>query len=157
MTMRRCMTAGLVLGSMLSILLGCDQAPTEPTGSIRFQSVLKATLPGDAPDLQGGGETVRDRARWQALWTELHSVSPAPLPEIDFSREMVVLVVVPGCQANVEVSAIDQERSELVVSAQAKSCGIALCAIAEFGVHAVRLPRSESPVRFAVRHDAGLC
>jgi hypothetical protein len=141
---------------MLSILLGCDHSPTDPTGLVRFQTVLKATLPGDGTDLQGG-ETVGDRARWQALWTELHSVSPAPLPEIDFKRDMVVLVVVPGCQANVEVSAIDQNRSELVVSAQAKSCGIAVCAIAEFGVHAVRLPRSESPVRFDVRHDAGLC
>ena len=70
MTMRRCVTAGLVLGSMLSILLGCDHSPTDPTGSVRFQTVLKATLPGDGPDLQGG-ETVRDRARWQALWAEL--------------------------------------------------------------------------------------
>lgn len=156
MTMRRYMTAGLVLGSMLSILLGCDHSPTDPTGSVRFQTVLKATLPRDGPALQGG-ETVRDRARWQALWTELHGGLPAPLPEIDFSRETVILVVVPGCQANVEVSAIERERSELVVSAQAKSCGIAVCAVAEFGVHAVRLPRSESLVRFDVRHDAGLC
>ena len=156
MTIRRCVTAGLVLGSILSILLGCDHSPTEPTGSVRFQTVLKATLPGDGPALQDG-EAVRDRARWQALWTELHSELPTPLPEIDFSREMVVLVAVPGCQATVEVSAIDRGQSELVVSAQAKSCGLALCAIAEFGVHAVRLPRSESPVRFAVRHDAGLC
>jgi hypothetical protein len=156
MKMRRYVTAGLVLGSMLSILLGCDHSPTEPAGSAGFQTVLKATLPGDAPNGEGG-ETVRDRAHWQAAWTELHGGSPAPLPEIDFSRETVVLVVVPGCQANVEISAIDRDRGELVVRAQAKTCGIASCAIAEFGVHVVRLPRFESPVRFDVRHDAGLC
>jgi len=156
MTMRRCLTAGLVLGSMLSLLLGCNHSPTEPTGSVRFQTVLKATLPGEVLDVQGG-ETVRDRARWQALWTELHNGLPAPPPEIDFSRETVVLVVVPGCQATVEISAIEREQSELVVSAQAKSCGLALCALAQFGVHAVRVPRFENPVRFDVRHDAGLC
>ena len=154
MKMRRYVTAGLVLGSMLSILLGCDHSPTEPTGSAGFQTVLKATLPGDAPQ---GGETVRDRARWQAVWTELHGGLPAPLPEIDFSRETVVLVTVPGCQANVEISAIDRGQSDMVVRAQAKSCGIALCAVAEFGVHVVRLPRFESPVSFDIRYDAGLC
>ncbi len=156
MRMRRCLTAGLMLGSMLSILLGCNHSPTEPTGSVRFQTVLKATLPGEVLDVQGG-ETVRDQARWQALWMELHGELPAPLPEIDFSRETVVLVVVPGCQATVEISAIERELSELIVSAQAKSCGIAVCAIAEFGVHVIRVPRFESPVRFDVRHEAGLC
>src|SRR3978361_1546997 len=150
MTMRRCLTAGLLFGSMLSILLGCNHSPTETTGSVEFHTVLKATLPGNAPDLQGG-EAVRDRARWQALWTELHGGRPVPLPEIDFSREMVVLVAVSGCQASVEVSTIDQGRSEMVVSAQAKSCGNTLCVIAEFGVQAVRLPRSSLPVRFDVR------
>jgi len=156
MKMRRCVTVGLVLGSMLSILVGCDHSPTEPTGSVGFQTALKATLPGDAPDFQGG-ETVRDRARWEAVWADLHGGLPSPLPEIDFNREMVVLVVVPGCQGNVEISAIDRERSELVVRARAKTCSTALCAIAEFGVHVVRLPRLEGPVRFDVRHDAGLC
>jgi hypothetical protein len=160
MTMRRCVTAGLVLGAMLAVLLGCDRSPTEPSGAVgavSFQTVLKTTLPGNGPDLPGGGEVVRDRGRWQAVWMELHGGLPAPLPAIDFSREMVVLVAVPGCNGKVEISAIDREGSELVVRAQARSCGDALCVIAEFGVHAVRLPRSDSPVRFAVRHDAGLC
>ncbi|HKI05872.1 MAG TPA: hypothetical protein VKK31_28080 [Thermoanaerobaculia bacterium] len=156
MKIRRWVTAGLVLGSMLSILLGCGHSPTEPSGSLGFQTVLKATRPGNPPDLQGGG-TVRDRARWQAVWTELHGGLPAPLPEIDFSRETVVLAVVPGCQANVEIVAIDRERGESVVRTQAKSCAIALCARAEFAVHVVRLPRFEGPVRFDLRHDAGLC
>src|SRR6185295_10877430 len=37
---------------------------------------------------------VRDRENWSRLWTQLTSncgPNPAPLPEIDFSREMLIV------------------------------------------------------------------
>lgn len=152
---RRCITAGL-LAALLSLLLGCGQSPTEITGSISFETVLKASLPGNSLDLPEQ-ETVRDRARWQAVWMDLHSGNPTPPPEVDFSREMVVLVVGPGCGGRVDISAIEREGNGLVVSGETHSCTNHICAIADFAVHVVRLPRFEGPVRFAVKRDVGLC
>ena len=154
--MRRCAMIGLAFGSILAVLLGCGHSPTEVTGSLGFETVLKASLPGNSLDLPEQ-ETVRDRASWQAVWTQLHAGNPAPLPAVDFSREMVVLVVGPGCNGRVDISAIDKEGSELVVRAETQSCSNAVCAIADFAVHIVRVTRFDGPVRFMVRRNAGLC
>jgi hypothetical protein len=149
--------AGLALVPMLLVFLACDHSPTEPlTGEIHFQTVLKASLPGDSPDPEGQ-ETIRDRSTWQAVWTELHAGSPQPLPEIDFSREMVIAILGPGCNGDTTISSIARERAELVVNAETSSCNFKLCAIADFSLHVVRFPRSEAPVRFNVKRGAGLC
>ena len=157
MVKRRSVIAGLALGSMLAVLVGCGgRSPTETTGSVSFQTVLKASLPGDSLDLPPE-ETVRDRGRWQELWAELHRGAPAPPPEIDFGREMVVMVIGPGCNGRVDISAVEREGSEWVVRAETHSCTNTICAFADFAVHAVRLPRFDGAVRFAVRRNAGLC
>jgi hypothetical protein len=157
MTMRRAM-AGLVLGSMLLVFLACDDSPTDPASSpVGYQTVLKTSLRGDLPDLQGR-ETIRDQGTWQAVWTELYGGSPPPLPGVDFRREMVVAVVMgPSCGGEVTVSSIVREGAELVVNGQGRSCENTLCAWAEFSVHVVRLPRFDGPVRFNVKVNWGLC
>lgn len=147
--------AGLVLASMFLVFLACNDSPTEPDSEAAFQTVLKATLPGTAPDLQGR-EVVRDQATWQEVWTELRGTSSAP-PAIDFRREMVVVVLGPGCGGDTTVSSITREPGALVVNAQTKSCGNTLCAIADFTVHTVRIPRSDTPVRLNVTGGSGLC
>jgi hypothetical protein len=157
MTTRRRAMIGVGLGSILLIFLACDSSPTEPSGgSFEFQTVLKTSLPGGLPDIQGR-EVVRDRGAWQAMWAELRRGAPAPLPEVDFSREMVVVAVGPGCGGQVTISSIVREGGELVVNGQATSCGNTLCIIADFATHIVRLPRSAAPVRLNVKVDAGLC
>jgi hypothetical protein len=149
--------AGLALASMLLVLLACDHSPTEPlTGEIHFQTVLKASLPGTSPDREGQ-EAIRDRATWQAAWTKLHAESPQPLPEIDFGREMVILVLGPGCGGDTTINSIVRERGELVINAETSSCNFKSCGIADFSLHAVRLPRSEVPVRFNLRRSEGFC
>lgn len=153
--------SGLALASMLLVLLACDRSPTDPGGdAVAFQTVLKTSLPGHSPNPEGR-EVIRDRAAWQAVWDELHAgsprPSPRPLPEIDFSREMVVVVLGPGCNGDSTITSIARERGELVVSAKTNSCTNTLCAIADFSLHAVRLPRFEGSVRFDVRGGAVLC
>jgi len=147
---------GLALGTILVALLGCGHSPTELTGSVDFQTVLKDSLPGDMGQLPGEA-TVRDAASWQKIWMDLHHLNAPPVPAIDFSREMVILVVGPGCNGKVEITAIDRERGDLAVRAEAKSCGNALCILADFAVHVVRLPRFDGPVRFMVKRDDVLC
>jgi hypothetical protein len=148
---------GLALASMLLVLLACDHSPTEPGGGgLGFQTVLKASLPGSPPDL-AGREVVRDQAAWQAVWMDLHAVSAQPLPAVDFSREMVVVVLGPGCQGDTTISSIGRAGGELMVNAKTSSCNNTLCAIADFSLHVVRLPRFDGSVRFNVKGGSVLC
>lgn len=156
--MMRRTTAGLALASMFLLFLACNDSPTEPGGSLGFQTVLKTSLPGAPPDL-AGHETVRDQVAWQKVWAELHNESPAPLPAIDFRREMVVVVVGPGCNGVVTVSSIANLEGHLLVSAEGEACSetLATCAILDFSVHVIRVPRSDLPVRVDMRDKGKLC
>ena len=149
--------AGIALAAMLLFAAACDDSPTEPAGSVRFETVLKTTLGGPAPSLEGR-QAIRDRGSLQAVWDELHEGPPPPLPDIAFGREMVIVALGPGCGGSVEITAIDRERLELVVRGQAKSCGNTLCFREDFSVHAVRLPRSDGPVSLRIpTPEPGLC
>jgi hypothetical protein len=147
----------LALGSLCVLLLACESSPTEPGGPVGFETVLKATLPGYAPDHLDDQGPIRDRAAWQAAWNELHGGAAPPLPEIDFRREMVVLALGPGCCGSVEILSITLESGELVVSTLVKASGNALCLAPDFSVHVVRLRRSGAGVRVEVRREDGLC
>ena len=149
--------ARLALGLMFLAFLACDNgSPTEPTTSVEFQTVVKTTILGFAPD--PSEREVRDRATWQATWSELYrATNPPPLPEIDFNREMVLLVEGPGCCGKVEILAIDRGNRGLVVNALSQSSTNTICVAADFSVHIVRLARSETPVRFSVARESGLC
>lgn len=149
--------AGLALASMLLVFLACDRSPTEPaTGEAGFQTILKASLPGFSPDREGQ-EVVRDFATWQAIWTKVHAASPRPLPMVNFDREMVVVILGPGCGGDTTISSIVRQGGELVVNAETSSCNFKVCGIADFSLHIVRLARVELPVRFNVRRSEGFC
>ncbi len=155
-TPRRAMT-GLLLVSVFLVFLGCNDSPTDPGGlDIGFETVLKGPLPGISPDSEGQ-QAVRDRATWQAVWTEIHGGASVPLPDVDFGREMVIVILGPGCNGDTTISSIVRGRDELEVKAKTRSCINALCIIADFSLHVVRLPRFEGPVRFNVQQGGGLC
>ena len=156
MATQRRATAGFVLDSMFLVFLACDSSPTEPERSIGFQTVLKAVLPGDPTPLPDR-EVIHDRATWQTVWTELYGGQAPPLPQVDFDREMVVLVTGPGCCGSAEILSIDQKGGEIVVKALSQASPNTLCILADFSVHVVRLPRIELPVRFDVRTGEKLC
>lgn len=156
--MMRRRTVGLALASMFLIFLACNDSPTEPEGSLSFQTVLKASLPGAPPDLEGR-ETVRDPGTWREVWAELHSESSPRLPVVDFRREMVIVVVGPGCNGVVTVSSINNLQGQLVVMAEGEACSetLATCAVLDFSVHVIRVPRVDLPVRVDMRDKGKLC
>jgi len=158
MSARRFALAGLLLGSLFLAVLACDHgSPTEPGRDVSFQTVVKTTLAGLTPDLEGR-EVVRDRAAWQAVWSDLQgTLNSLPLPEVDFDREMVVLVLGPGCCGNAEILSISRRRGEVVVSAITQASTNTICVQADFTVHAVRFSRLDDPVRFDVRRSEKLC
>lgn len=154
--MTRRTTVGLVLASMFLVFLACNGSPSEPEDSIGYQTVLKSSFPGASPDLQGR-ETVRDQATWEEVWVELHGLALAPPPAVDFRREMVIVVIGPGCNGVVTVSSIATLQGQLLVNAEGESCSNALCGILDFSVHIVRVPRLNLPVLVNVKDRGKLC
>ena len=65
----------------------------------------------------------------KAVWADLQGGTPRPLPEVDFDREMVVLVVGPGCCGDAEILSINRRGGELV-SALTQN-GTALCVLGD--------------------------
>jgi hypothetical protein len=152
-------TVGLVLASMFLVFLACNDSPTDPDDSVGFQTVLKGSFPGAPPDL-AGREAVRDQATWEEVWVELHGLALAPPPPaIDFRREMVIVVVGPGCNGIVTVSSVASLQGQLLVTAEGEACSnaLAVCAIADFSVHIIRVPRLNLPVRVDMRDKGKLC
>ena len=157
--MTRRTIVGLVLASMFLVFLACNGSPSEPGDSIGYQTVLKSSFPGAPPDLQER-ETVRDQATWEEVWVELHGLALAPPPPaVDFRREMVIVVVGPGCNGVVTVSSVATLQGHLLVSAEGEACSdtLAVCAILDFSVHIIRVPRLNLPVLVNVKDRGKLC
>ena len=147
---------GLAFSFLFLAFLACDNgSPTEPATAVELQTVLKATLLGSAAEPHG--REVRDAATWQATWSELHGASAPPLPPVDFSREMVLVAIGPGCCGSVEISSVERGGRELVAHGLSRASTDTLCFAADFSVHVVKLSRFELPVRFAVAQEAGPC
>lgn len=98
---------------------------------------------------------IRDAKAWREVWERIHSsVSPTPpLPEIDFSQEMVVVVALGARPTGGYGIIVDRayerdDRLEIIVRKQTpgKNCNLTQ-AVTE-PVDIVRLPKIERPVIF---------
>ncbi len=108
-------------------------------------------------------ETVRDAAAWRALWTRLTARAgpPAPPPEVDFAREMVLVAALGqrssgGYSIRIESVRTGSELAATVVqSSPGPRCGVTGALTAPADV--VIVPRSEAPVRWTVRETVTDC
>lgn len=97
---------------------------------------------------------IRDRETWDSVWKRLFrptSTSLPPLPEIDFSREMLVIVSMgarPGGLHRIIVNSAHQLNNRVEVEVQSMSpCGLAL-GIQTAPVDIVRIPKTDLTVTF---------
>jgi len=103
--------------------------------------------------LDRGRIVVRDRETWDSIWKRLFNPTPTypPLPEIDFSREMLVVVAMgeqPSGGYRILVKSAHDLGNRTEVEVQSMSpCGLAP-AILTAPIDIVRIPRSELPVTF---------
>jgi hypothetical protein len=98
---------------------------------------------------------VRDRETWDGVWKKIVAPNPyasfPPLPEIDFSRELLVVVGMgqkPSSGYRIIVSSAREIDNRIEVEVQSTSpCGMDL-GIMTSPVDIVRLPWTELPVTF---------
>lgn len=101
---------------------------------------------------------VRTEGEWRALWTQLArrmGASP-PLPPIDFTSDMVVFAAMgtrPSGGFGIEIvrAAPDGGAFEVVVTERSAGAGCASTLLLTAPTAAVRVPRSDLPVRWIER------
>jgi hypothetical protein len=96
-----------------------------------------------------------ERETWDGVWKKIVAPNPytslPPLPEIDFSREMLVVVGMgqkPSSGYSIIVSSASELDKRLEVEVQSKSpCGMEL-GILTSPIDIVRIPKTELPITF---------
>lgn len=129
--------------------------PTDPSGSpstsepVPFETVAEGSVPAaGGPQVR---EVIRDEAAWGAAWAGLSRGVGTDPPPVDFGKDMVILAAMEtqSCVSKVTIRGITRSSEGLVVDLleepPAPSC---ICITTSRPYHAVRLARTDAPVRF---------
>src|SRR5215213_9213871 len=97
---------------------------------------------------------IRDRVQFNELWNEImrHVSDKPPLPEVDFSREMLIVAAMGQQPSPYEIIVdgaceVDNQLEVLVRSTKSDWCG-AIVGLLPETVDIVRLPKTDLPVVF---------
>jgi hypothetical protein len=170
---RRFMLAWFALGACASLYGGRTQSTSsaDPTPSQDVPPVgaTRVPLPGayrfDARVTEPGRFVARSRHEWQLLWRYLFEragSTAAPAPEIDFSKEMVIVVAMgvrttTGYLIVVDSVYILGDETNVVVRSETPGEGCGHLMGWTWPVDVVRAPRNERPVRFIERAATRVC
>ena len=111
------------------------------------------------PSEKGFREVIRNREEFIDFWKRLHGRVPPggfviPLPEIDFSKEMIVVAAMgqrPSSGYSILIDGaceVDGQIEVFVSSVEEVSCGMGVFPSMTAPADAVRLPRGDLPVVF---------
>jgi hypothetical protein len=148
--------ATLALAPLLSCASadGGSKATATRSGAVRFESLARQEQSSLAEPER---RVIRSAQAWHEAWARINTYRmPAPPPpEVDFEREMVVLVALgpkPTAGHAVEVVAVEREGGFLRVRARVSEPGPGTdqAQVITHPFHAVRLERSDGPVEIVV-------
>lgn len=134
-----------------------DVLITDPDGSVPFQTLIQTQTSGIAVSRR---QIIETSSEWSAVWNEIGRGGPPP--EVDFGRDMVVLVAAGahpnGCYA-VEIRSIDVRGGLLRIDADLTEPGPGcVCpTVIVHPVHAVRLREINREADFDVRRVVQSC
>ena len=166
------MTVSVRLGALMFALLGTACAYSEITGSLAGRAIPIVRLRAEPHSFafNSGYEeparlVIRDGASWQAAWAQTHAnMSPVPpLPAVDFSTDMIVLVAMGwrpsgGYQILVEgASELGADGAVVAVSSTSPGVRCFVTAALTEPVDIVRMPRRDGEIRFTERSGVTNC
>lgn len=121
------------------------------------QTYPQTLAQGSASGIEDAREMViTDQSEWESFWSELNAnVQPVPdLPEIDFSREMVIAVTL-GMRSttgySVNITGVDEEEDSITVTyleMQPPWDAIVGQALTQ-PYHVIKIQKSDKPVEFS--------
>jgi hypothetical protein len=166
----------LLLPLLVALLGGCASGetllpnPAEGSAGDRVAIPVTRLTSGPPPLTVSSGITdstrvvIRDAETWRATWDRVWSrQTPAPpLPTIDFSREMVVVVGLGtrssgGYSIVVEGASLAGGTIDVVVQKTSPGANCFVTGALSEPVDIVRVPRRSEPVRFVERHTVRTC
>jgi hypothetical protein len=157
------MTNRLILLAALSIAAAAPAAAQQSPGLTRFGDPVEGTFRHNSQIVRAGAHAIRSEADWQRLWaTMTRGGSYRPLPQVDFSREML-LVAAMGARSSggyaIRITGVRETRRALTVSVLRRSLGPRCGATAAITEPAdiVRVPMSTKPIRWVYRDVAPRC
>lgn len=187
--MRKTIVGATVLGAAALLSFGCfrashpphtpdeqgNAAPLKDVASMAHAKDIAQTLePYDAVDhLYKNAKSalptavrlaILDTADWATIWRRMQGPSStAPLPPVDFSREMLLVVGMGqapcmGYQINVDTVFRDKDKRIYAVVRErhhGKRCGCLNEVVSPVDV--IRVPRSVRPVTFLERQETNVC
>ncbi len=131
---------------------GCSQEGADNSvKTLTFETVLQAQQSGIT---SGRQVTIKDASAWASLWRE-HTVNDnptPPVPEVDFSKKMVLGVFLgqrPNLCYNVAIESVEKvgKQKVAVKYRETKASGSCLQALA-YPTHCVTVDRLDLPVEF---------
>jgi hypothetical protein len=142
--------AALALAPLASCASSGGSDPASTSGAVRFESLARSEQSGLTEPQRS---VIRTEQAWEAAWygINVYRMPKPPAPEVDFEREMVVLVALgerTSAGHAVEVVSVEREGGFLRVLARATApaAGSDQAAVLTHPYHAVRVPRSDGPV-----------
>jgi hypothetical protein len=184
--MRKSVVVALVLSSLTALGLACTSAhpphlPDAQGNAAPIKDVASQAHAGEIPlepydavdHLYKNAKSqlpssvrlaIMDTADWTAVWKRVvGSASTAPVPAVDFSREMLLVVGMGqapcmGYQINVDTVFRDKDKRIYAVVRErhhGSRCGCLNEVVSPVDV--VRVPRSVRPVTFLERRETNVC
>ena len=186
--MRKSVVGLTILGAVALVTFGCfrtahpphtpdeqgNAAPLKDVASLAHARDVPALEPYDAVDhLYRNAKSqlptsvrlaILDTADWDAIWKRIVGTSStAPLPGVDFSREMLLVVGMGqapcmGYQINVDTVFRDKDKRIYAVVRErhhGSRCGCLNEVVSPVDV--IRVPRTIRPVTFLERKETNVC
>jgi hypothetical protein len=107
---------------------------------------------------------IRDADAWRRYWTVIHRpfIPPPPVPDVDFSREMILLAAMGsrpsgGFVIRIDSATTDSARLLVQVTKIVPGRGCAVPAVVTQPIDLVRLPLTPLPIAFAEREERTDC
>jgi hypothetical protein len=107
---------------------------------------------------------IRDAAAWRRYWSAIHQpfIPPPAVPDVDFTREMVVLAAMGTRQSGgfgirIDSTTMEPARLTVQVTQRLPGRGCAVPAVVTQPVDLVRVPATTLPVAFAERVERTDC
>jgi protease stability complex PrcB-like protein len=152
-------------------VMGQQRAQPAPVAATEAVAVpLTRFRPSDEPFLQFSGladsvrTAIRDETTWRSYWEAMHRpfIPAPPVPDIDFTREMVLLAALgtrPSGGFSLHIDGVVQFPSRLSVSVTRTVVGpgCVVAAVVTQPVDVVRVPVTSAPVVFAEQIVAADC
>lgn len=134
----------------LSIVGGEPGSPGQPPTPIKLRPIAKGgfTAMRDAKQ-----EVVKEATRWKAIWLEHAGKSTVPLPEVDFSKELVIVTAMgqrPTGGYSIQIAKVETAAGKVKVYVQRKSPakGSMTIQVLTAPFEFVAIPKTDLPVEF---------